>query len=101
MTQGDQAQARPLVYCIPGFHGSDRCLPPVCSKTPYLGAVGREGVVHRGQDEPGEEAADVEAGRAVHGELWVDDLDCPFVLVDHDAPGVEVAVTERAVLGHL
>ena len=58
-------------------------------------------MVDCGEDESREEAADVEAGRAVDGELGVDDLDDTLFLVDHDAPGVEVAVTERAVLRHL
>ena len=38
-------------------------------------------MVHGCQDEAREEAADVEAGRAVDGELGVDDLDCPLLLV--------------------
>ena len=58
-------------------------------------------MVDCGEDETREEAPDVKAGWAVDGELGVDDLDEALLLVDHDAPGVEVAVTERAVLGHL
>ena len=58
-------------------------------------------MVDRGEDESREEAADVEAGRAVDGELGVDDLDEALLLIDHDATGMEVAVAERAVLGHL
>ena len=58
-------------------------------------------MVYCGEDESREEAADVEAGRAVDGELGVDDLDEALFLVDHDAPGVEVSMAERAVLGNL
>ena len=55
-------------------------------------------MVDRGEDESREEAADVEAGRAVDGELGVDDLDEALLLVDHDAAGVQVAVAERVAL---
>ena len=58
-------------------------------------------MVDRGENKTRKETADVEAGRAVDGELGVDDLDEALLLVDHDAAGVEVSVTERAVLGHL
>ena len=58
-------------------------------------------MVDRGENESREETADVEAGRAVDGELGVDDLDEALLLVDHDAAGVEVSMAERAVLGHL